>query len=178
MTLEYFLPCRHISEMVTSDSIWISLLFEQRPPCILDPAVYRSGCTYGMESQPGFETACVLCRHSGSLRNWTWFMAALHGLWRCPTFLQPEKTAQHWGWETARWGTGSNNSSNINIVGIKAAFASFVEQWLVRDLRFSCYPLTARKHKLHLLVKTIAWNIPCSAHVKILSNSGERGSDY
>lgn len=128
LTLEYFLPYRHISEMATSDSIWISLLFEQRPPCIIDPAVYGSGCTYGMESQPGFETACVLCRHSGSLRNWTSFMEVVHGFWRCPIFLYPEEITQHWGWETARWGTGSNNFSYINTVGKKAAFASFFEQ--------------------------------------------------
>lgn len=62
----------------------------------------------------------VLRRHSGSPRNWTSFIEVVHGSWRCPGFLWPEKIAKHRSWETARWGTGSNNFCFINIVGGKS----------------------------------------------------------
>lgn len=72
---EYFLLCRHAPEMSIRDSIWISLLFEWRAPCIIYPAVYRGGCTYGMEAQPGFEIACAIQAQWGiKLNLWKFSM--------------------------------------------------------------------------------------------------------
>lgn len=139
--------------MATSDSIWISLLFEQRPPCIIDPAVYRSGCTYGMNLSQSLKLLVCYAGTVGAL-------GIELGLWKLSTGFgdalpfcsQKRLLSTEAGKQPGE--ALVTTTFLLLTVGKKAAFASFFE--LTRYLKFSCDPLTDRKHKLPSLLKTIA----------------------